>query len=677
MHSLEHFLLSLTLVLGVAAITAVIFHRLKQPVVLGYLLAGLIIGPHLGFPLTIDNEIIHLLSELGVIFLMFFLGLDFCLRKLFEVIPTAGMIAIIECSFMLWLGYTVGSLLGFSSIECLFTGAIIAISSTTILLKILSEEETRLGENNLVFAILIVEDLIAIILMAVLSPLSHSSQISGLSIAQTTTTLVLFVLISIIIGMLIIPRLTRWILKLNINEVTLILSIALCFGLAVLAKHMGFSVALGAFLAGSLMSESGFDDELKEIIRPLRDLFAAIFFISIGMLIQPMWVLNNMSLILLFTILVIGGKFLGVSLGSFLSGHTLKKSVKTGLTLTQIGEFSFIMASIGLTSKAIGPSFSTLAISVSAITCLTTPYLIKLNENVSSWIDHRLPKPIQTFSCLYGSWIQKLKTNNFGSKSKIFRVSKLLLMDALIVTTIMIGLFISKHSILAPLHLLFPSQEPWDALIVLTLALTISAPFLIGIFRCSRSLGFEMAKTVLPRSPEGQVDLDLTARRMLVVTLQLMIILVVSLPVISLIQPFMPKYFTLVLVSILFVGLFISFWIRANQFYHHVTAGAELIVESLTQNSPSRYEVKMHQVNRLFKGFGNVTPYFIKSQSPVIGKTLAELNLRVKTGVSILAIARGKKGVIIPAGEEMIQDADVLALVGSTQAIEEAIQILD
>ncbi|HEX7919133.1 MAG TPA: cation:proton antiporter [Gemmatimonadales bacterium] len=289
MHSAAIFLRSLTIVLGVAAVVTIVFQRLRWPVVLGYIAAGLLVGPHVPFPLVADPEVVRILSELGVILLMFVLGLEFSLSKLARGAPTAGVTALLQCGVMTWLGFLVARGFGWTPLESIFTGAIVAISSTTIIAKVFDERGIGGKLRELVVGILLIEDLIGIILMAALTAIATGAGLTGGAIATAVGRLALFLLALTGIGFLVIPRLIRVVLKQGRKETIVVTSIALCFGTAFAAEAAGYSVALGAFLAGSLVSESGKGQEVEHLVEPIRDLFAAIFFVSVGLMIDRRW----------------------------------------------------------------------------------------------------------------------------------------------------------------------------------------------------------------------------------------------------------------------------------------------------------------------------------------------------------------------------------------------------
>jgi len=371
------FLQNLALVLCTAAITTVVFHRLRQPVVFGYLLAGMIVGPHTPIPLAADESMVRTLSELGVILLMFSLGLEFRLRRVVQVAATSGIAALFETSVMFGLGFLVGQLFGWTAIESVFVGAMVAISSTTIIAKAFAEQGIKGKLNEIVFGILIVEDLIAIFLVAVLTAVASGGGVTAESLGLTAIRLVTFLVGLIGAGLLVIPRLIRAVVRLDSDETTLVATIGICFAAALLALTFGYSVALGAFIAGSLVAESGEAVRIERFVHPVRDMFVAIFFVSVGMLIEPRVILDHSGAVVALMALVIVGKAIAVTAGSFLTGNGLRSSVQAGMSLTQIGEFSFIIAAVGLAAGATRNFLYPVAVAVSALTTLTTPWLIR------------------------------------------------------------------------------------------------------------------------------------------------------------------------------------------------------------------------------------------------------------------------------------------------------------
>src|SRR6185436_3775393 len=389
-HSVD-LLTDLALILCVAAVTTMVFQRLRQPVVLGYLLAGVVVGPHLPVPLFVNEPLTHTMSELGVVLLMFSLGTDFSLRKLIRIAPTAGIVAVIQSSLLIWTGYLVGRAFGWTVYEALFAGAALAISSTTIIVKVFAEQKVTGRLAEIVFGVLIVEDLIAILLLTILTAVASGVGMSAGALALTVGKLAGFLALLLVGGMLIVPRLMRAVVRLHSNETTVVAAVGLSFAFALLARWMGYSVALGAFLAGALVAESGAAKMIEHRIEPVRDVFAAVFFVSVGMLIDPLLVWQNLPAVLVLTAVVIVGNLVGVSVGTFIAGFGVRTSVQAGLSLGQIGEFSFIIAGVGVSLGAVRPFLYPIAVAVSVLTALTTPWLIRGSGRFAAFVDRRLP----------------------------------------------------------------------------------------------------------------------------------------------------------------------------------------------------------------------------------------------------------------------------------------------
>ncbi len=437
-------------------------------------------------------------------------------------------------------------------------------------------------------------------------------------------------------------------------------------------------MALGAFIAGSLIAESGEEKKVEKLVEPVRDIFAAVFFVSVGMLIDPRQVVQFWPAILVLTLVVVVGKVVGVSVGSFLTGSRLRTSIQSGMSLAQIGEFSFIIAGLGMTLDATGSFLYPVAIVVSALTTLTTPWLIRASDPVASWVDRTLPRPIQTFSVLYGSWIEKLRTTprSQGTVSKIRRMLVLLSIDAALFAAIFTGLsaFSAQLIDLAHEHIGLPPLVAWPLLILAGMFLV--APFVFGVVQLGRKLGTTLAELVLPTSGGNRVDLADAPRRLLEITLEIAIVVIIGAPLVVITRPFLPAGEASVLLLVLIVVLGIAFWRSATNLQGHVRAGSEVIVAALAKQSRSGGESSaqkdLRQVEQLLPGLGSLTAVRLASTSPAIGKTLAELNLRALTGASVLAITRDEGPVVTPTAQEILHAGDVLALTGTREAINAA-----
>jgi monovalent cation:H+ antiporter-2, CPA2 family len=682
MHGAHQFLEALSVVLCTAAVTTVVFVRLHQPVVLGYILAGLLVGPHLPFPLVADAKVVETLAELGVILLMFSLGLEFRLGKLARVGPTAGLTAFIETSLMAWLGFTVARGFGWTRLEAWFTGAMVAVSSTTIIAKAFEERKIGGKLRDLVVGVLVVEDLIAIVLMTLLTAVSSGDAITAQTFAISVGRLSAFLVGLVAVGLLVVPRFVRAAVRLGRPETTLVACIGVCFATALLAREFGYSVALGAFLAGSLVAESGEAKTIEHLVSPVRDMFAAIFFVSVGMLINPQVVAKHWVPIVALTGLVIGGKMLGVTLGAFLTGSGVRTSVQAGMSLAQIGEFSFIIVGLGTSLGVTGRFLYPVAVAVSAITTLTTPWLIKLSAPTAALLDRKLPRPLQTFATLYGTWIERLRADRPRAEGGRWRkVLRVLLLDLLFLAILVGVTVIAGESIVRLVMREFSLTRQWSRWILITLALACGVPLLAGVVRNAGELGAQLARLALPEAESGQLDLGRAPRRALVVTLRLTMALVVGVPAFALLQSFLPRWIPGAALGVLLLGLGVSLWRSATNLQGHVKAGAEVVVDAWMNQarggaSSTDAPDVFAEVRRLLPGLGEPVPVRLEEGSFAAGRTLAELNLRGRTGASVIALVHLTEGVLIPEANQVLAAGDVLALVGTLDAVQAASRLL-
>jgi CPA2 family monovalent cation:H+ antiporter-2 len=670
------FLQNLAVVLCVAAVATVVFQRLHQPVVFGYLLAGMIIGPHLPIPIVADPQTVRALSELGVILLMFSLGLEFSIRKLVLVSQKAGAVALFECTVMVSVGYLIGQLLGFTRMESIFAGAIVGISSTTIIVKAFEEQKVKGRVTELVFGILIIEDLIAIFLLTVLTTISRSGAISPTDLLLTAMRLAMFLIALIGFGILTVPRAIRAVQKLGQPETTLVASIGICFAAALLALSFGYSVALGAFIAGSLVAESGHEAEIERLVRPVRDMFAAIFFVSVGMIIDPTALTEHWAAVLVLTLAVIIGKVLAVTIGAFLAGHGRRTAMKAGMSLAQIGEFSFIIASVGVASGAIRGWLYPVAIAVSAITTLTTPLLIKLSNRAAASIDHWLPEPIQTVAALYASWIERVRSSPKApaERSATNRIIRIILLDGALIIAVVIGVNVEGDRLSAVVAGMTGMSAERVRFMVALVAGLITVPLIYGMITSAKALGTRLARRAFAEAQKGKVDPADAPRRALVIVVQLAVVLAVGIPVVAITQPFLPPHQGAAVLGLLTLVLLIALWRNAANLQGHARAGAQIIASVMAHQMASidgtSDEAKLlEDVNAVLPGLGEPVAIRVVPQSIAVGRSLAQLNLRGATGATVLAIRRGDTQIPTPLGREVIQADDIVAVAGAHDAL--------
>ncbi len=434
-------IIDLALLLTTAGVSLVICRLLNQPIVIGYILAGFITSPHFPFmPSVRDMNGISTWAEIGVIFLLFSIGLEFSYKKLAEVGKNAAGVAFVKVLFVLGLGYFAGRLFGWSKADSLFLGGILSISSTAIIARTFEEMKVKnTNFSNFIFGVLIIEDLFAIVLLGFLSTFAITKSISGPELGQNLLQISFFVLLCFVLGLYFVPRMFKQISPTLNDETILVISAGACFVMVAIASYVGFSAALGAFVAGSILSETHLSHKIEKVTNPLKYLFSAVFFVSIGMMIDPKMIKEHFWLILVVSFITIVGKFIGTLIGAVLVGKSLRTSVKSGMALAQIGEFSFIIATLGTQLKVTSSFLYPIAIAVSVITSFLTPYMIRWSDPVYNWIHKKLPPGFSESLRTYSSALQdnRMTPNFFSIFWEMYGI-KLLLNSTLIVS---IGVF--------------------------------------------------------------------------------------------------------------------------------------------------------------------------------------------------------------------------------------------
>jgi len=680
MHDAHEFLRSLTIVLVVAAGTTVLFQRLRQPVVLGYIIAGLIVGPHVPVPIVADPEIVETLSELGVILLMFSLGFEFSLPKLLRVGPVAGITAAIQCSAMGWLGFLVGRFFGWTTLECLFTGAIIAVSSTTIIAKVFDEQRIGGRLRELVVGILLVEDLIAVVMMAALTGVASGAGLDAAALAATIGRLLGFLALLLVAGLLSVPRFMRLVLRVDRAETTLVAAIGICFATAYVAQQAGYSVALGAFLAGSLVAESGAAHAIERLVQPVRDMFAAIFFVAVGLLLDPALAWSQWPAVVVLTLVIVVGKTVSVAVGAFLTGNGTRVSIQAGMSLAQIGEFSFIIAALGLSLGATRDFVYPVSVAVSVITTLLTPGLVRAAEPVALLVDRGLPPRLQVLASLYGAWLERRCAAPQRRPGGLRRIVRLLALDAALLAALIAGASLGLAGLVALLERRLGIGPAWGRSAVVAGSALLALPLVLGIGRLAHRLGRDVARDALPE-PGGRPDLGAAPRRAFELTLQVGAALATGVAVGAITQPFLPPYASALVLAAFLLGLIWAWWRSAEELDSHVRAGAQGVLEALRAQARGRAPARrgplpLDEIESLLPGLGTPSAVRLAPESPAVGRTLGELDLRGHTGATVLAISRAGSDVVAPGSDDRLEAGDVLALIGTREAIDAARALL-
>lgn len=475
MHEIHSLIVDLTLISVYAAIITLIFKRLKQPTVLGYILAGIFAGPFLAFlPTVTEKENLAIWADIGVIFLLFGLGLEFSFKKMVNVGKAAVITATSNIFFLLFLGYNTGLLLGWPTSDSFFLGSMISMSSTTIIIKAFEDLNIKKQPfTNLVFGVLIVEDLAGILLLVLLPTVALSNAINGSALILSALKLLFFLVLCFVTGIYLIPTFFKKIQSYLNGEILLLVTVALCFTMVWLATYFGFSSALGAFIMGSILAETPFVEKIEKIVKPLKDFFGAVFFVSVGMMVDPTMFIQYAYPILVITLIVICGQIFFSCMGFLVSGQNLKTAIQSGFSLAQVGEFAFIIATLGMSLKVIDNRVYPIIIAVSVITTFLTPMMIRSALPVYHFISKILPE----------KWLLFLEQNaqNDNSSQQEERLWNILFENYFIrlILFVMINyalIGVGKYLIRPFIHLMLPNVAARVTVTLLTLVLM--APFL-------------------------------------------------------------------------------------------------------------------------------------------------------------------------------------------------------
>ncbi|MDR0711784.1 MAG: cation:proton antiporter [Prevotellaceae bacterium] len=538
----------LALILITAGVVTILFKWLKQPVVLGYIVAGFMVGPHMHLlPSVADSDNIATWSEIGIIFLLFALGLEFRFKKLLEVGGSALIAAIVNMGAMIGVGYVAGYLMGWTNMESIFLGGMISMASTTIIIKAFNDlGKQRQRFANIVFGILIIEDIAAILMMVIFSTIAVSQTFEGAQLVVSLLRLIFFIVVWFVVGIFVIPPVLKKLTRYLSDETLLIVSCGLCLGMALLAQLVGSSAALGAFIMGSILAETVQARRIERLVQPLKNLFGAVFFVSVGMMIAPELIVANIAPILILTAVVLLGRIIFATLGVVASGESLKVSMQAGFSLAQIGEFSFIIATLGIHLGVISDFIYPIVVAVSVITTFTTPYGIECSESIYRKIAKKIPKKWDKLLIGYAHGKQKTDDN---PSNDWLTLLKSLFVPSLIYFTLAVAVVVVARVALIPfITELLPSMLGKVA--AAAISILLMSPFLYGITSNRRILTNSVFFKLLKENHfnKGVLILLNLSRTFLCILL-----------ILSVLLPLFPKATgALILISIL-IAIFISF----------------------------------------------------------------------------------------------------------------------
>lgn len=630
-----------------------VFKWLKQPLVLGYIVAGFFIGPYFPwFPAIEDATNVHVWSDIGIVFLMFALGLEFSIKKLKKVGATGAITALTELAIMFLIGSSVGRMLGWKSMDCIFLGCMLSISSTSIIIK--SFEDLKLKQQKFtssVTAVLIVEDLIAVLLLVILSTVSVSKSFDGGELVMSLVKLVFSLIVWFVFGIFLIPTFLRWMRRYMTEETLCIVAVGLCFGMVVMASYAGFSTALGAFVMGAILAETIEADAIHVIITPIKNLFCAVFFVSVGMLVDPHILVKYIVPILIIAATVIIFKSSAATLGFVLSGKNLKTAVQSGFCFCQIGEFSFIIAGLGLSFGVINPDLYPIIVSVSIVTTFVTPYMIKGSVPIYNRLEPRLPQRLKDALERYSN---SAKQTNQTSSVRMFlkkQFSSILLYGAINAAICLLSFTLLKPFINSVI--VNSNGEPsfWGNLIGMLVTLGVMLPFVWAI--AVRNVNRQKIKEMLDSKDYSQA---------IVIPVLLLRYFLALLFIGLVIGRYIHLAVGFLVILAVFVVLMVLFSKRTINFYQRIEN--QFIENFNSRQSQQSFKIPTLLENNFYLERIPVTPY-----SPYSGKRLMDTNFREDYGINVVSIERAGVVYDLPRKEMLILPGDRLSVMGSEDQI--------
>lgn len=654
MSQLTPLISDLALILICAGIMTLIFKKLKQPLVLGYIVAGFICTPHFKFtPSVVDSASIHIWSEIGVIFLLFALGLEFSFKKLMKVGGSAVISACTIIFCMILVGVFVGWTFGWNRMDCIYLGGMLAMSSTTIIYKAFDDMGLRQQRfAGLVLSILILEDILAIVLMVMLSTMAVSQNFEGGEMVYSILKLLFFLILWFVVGIYGIPLFLKRVRKLMSDETLLIVSLALCFGMVYLAALVGFSPAFGAFIMGSILSETIESEHIGKLVSPVKDLFGAIFFVSVGMMVDPAMIVEYKYQILVIVLAVLLGQTIFGTTGVLLSGQPLKTAMQCGFSLTQIGEFAFIIASLGVSLKVTSHFLYPIVVAVSVITTFLTPYMIRLAVPAYNVIDKYMPSRWRRLLDRYSSGASVANHSN-NWKKLVIAIIRIVLIYA-VLSIAVTALF---------LHFIVPLAtdmlgDLWGRILGAALTIAAIAPFLRAmIMKKNRSEEF---KSLWSDSRFNHAPLISIILLRIVIAIGFIVFIIENL--------FRASAALMVGIAIIVVcAMILSRFLKKQSIVLERTFVRNLHYKEIQQEYLG--EKQPEYAGRLLDRDLHLSDFLIPAESAWTGKTLRELDLGKKYDVHVASIIRGKHRLNIPDGNTCIFPNDLIQVIGTDEQL--------
>lgn len=652
--NIESLITDLAFILILGAATTLFFKWIKQPVVLGYIVAGFLASPHFKYLPSVTTESnIEFWAQLGIVVLLFSLGLEFSFKKLINAGGSAVTTALIIVIGMMCAGFGIGNLLGFSDINSLFLGGMLSMSSTTIIIKAFND----LGISHKkfasqVFAVLIVEDLFAVLMMVILSSIAINNSVQGSDMLFSVSKLLFFLIAWFAVGVFVLPSALNACRQFLNSETLLIISMGLCLGMAVFSVYCGFSLALGAFVMGSILAGTSFAERIEHVTLPVKDLFGSVFFISVGMMVNPDVIVEYASPILILSAVVIIGMITFGTFGMLASGQTLKVAIESGFSLTQIGEFAFIIATLGMQLDVLDPTIYPIVVAVSVLTTFTTPYFIRMADPAYNYIERHLPEKlhflIDRYSKTAGEESETGKTWRAVLKRYVWRI----LLYATVLTAICL---ISSHWLQPWLIEIMPG---WGRLICTLVTIGAMAPFLLALSYPSSKKNER--ETLL--NANARYDVPLVVLRIF----RLMLSMAFIYYAISSIYTPRTGIFAGLGVFILITVVF------SKQVRRRMHSIEEKFINNLNERELRRSGHNNNIISNLHMAFVTVG-----YACPFVGMKLADSGLRATYGINVASIQRGTTVIPVPAGNIRLFPGDTLSIIGTEDEIQRLLPVIE
>lgn len=646
----------LAFILLLGAVVTLLFKWIKQPVVLGYIVAGFLASPNFTPLPSVTTEVnIEFWAQLGIIVLLFSLGLEFSFKKLVNTGGSAVVTALIIVVGMMATGFAIGKLMHFTTINALFLGGMLSMSSTTIIIKAFTDLGLRQKKfASLVFAVLIVEDLFAVVMMVVLSSIAINKSVAGGEMLMSISKLVFFLIIWFLVGVYVLPSMLNKSRRFLNNETLLVVSMGLCLGMAVFSVMCGFSLALGAFVMGSILAGTSYAERIEHVTMPVKDLFGSVFFISVGMMVQPAILVQYWGPILILSAVVILGMILFGTFGMLVTGQSLRVAIESGFSLTQIGEFAFIIATLGMSLGMLNPEIYPIVVAVSVLTTFTTPYFIRMADPAYRWLERHLPARFHFLINRYTS--EASGTDTHESHRAWAAMLRRYLWRVMLYSIILIAIALVGKSYLNPIfNDIFPA---WGRLISCIITLAAMSPFLLALI-------------LPPKMDADETQTRLSARKMKIPRIVLMVFRLLM--ALGFIIHTISEYYSIkigVLIGLAFLLLLLTLMSRRlNRRLREIESKflANLNERELRRSGRNNNLVSDLHLAYIHVGYG----------CPFVGERLKNSPLRSKYGVDIVNIQRGQQSIIVPSGDTRVFPGDTIGVIGTDEQISAILPLVE